>query len=139
MQNAMRGGRGGAEYGGAPASSGGPLQSGAQILSDTMGVDFTAYIRRVVSDTKRNWIPLLPEEIQPPLSKKGITVIRFTIQPDGNISAMTLEGPSGDRSLDLAAWNGIRSEGQFPPLPKAFHGPNLELRFAFYCNEAPPQ
>jgi outer membrane biosynthesis protein TonB len=130
-RNAM-GARG--EYGSPPGSSA-PLQAGAQILSDTMGVDFSSYIRRVVADTQRNWEPLIPEEVEPPLYKKGIVGIRFTILPDGSIGEpMVLETRSGDVALDRAAWNAITSEGQFPPLPKEFHGPKLELRFGFFYN-----
>jgi hypothetical protein len=140
IQNAMRGamnGRSGADLG-APGGQG-PLAGAVQVLSDTQGVDFSAYIRRVVADTKRNWVPLIPEEAQPPISKRGVTWIRFTILPNGQIGAMVLEGPSGDTALDEAAWHGITSEGQYPPLPREFHGPNLELRFGFYCNTPIPQ
>jgi TonB family protein len=136
MQDAMRSarnGRSGADVGNAPGS-GGPLQAGATILSDTEGVDFSDYMRRLHNDIQRNWDPLIPEEVQAPLMKKGITGIRFTILPDGRIGNMILESPSGDRALDEAAWHGITSEGQFPPLPKAFHGPQLELRVGFFYN-----
>ena len=137
MQDLIRGahsGHAGGDYGAAP-SAGGPVQAGAQILSDTMGVDFSAYLRRVVSDTRRNWQPLIPEEVQPPLMKKGVVGIRFTILPGGQIGAMTLETKSGDVALDKAAWYAITSEGAFPPLPHDFHGPQLELRFGFFYNE----
>jgi len=134
IRNAARGGfrQGGPEI--AAPSGGGPLGGAVQVLSDTQGVDFSAYLRRLLSDTKRNWLPLIPEEAQPPILKKGITWIRFTILPNGEIGAMTLEGPSGDTALDHAAWNAITSEGQYPPLPTQFHGPNLTLRLGFYCN-----
>jgi hypothetical protein len=141
LQNAMRdalSGRGGGEYATAPGS-GAPLQAGAEILSDTMGVDFSAYMRQLHHDIQRNWDALIPEEVNPPISKKGITGIRFTILPDGKIGAMILETRSGDVALDHAAWNGITSEGQFPPLPKAFHGPQLELRVGFFYNTPIPQ
>jgi TonB family protein len=121
------------QYGPAPGSSA-PLQAGAEILSDTMGVDFSAYMRRLHADIQRNWDPLIPEEVEPPLRKRGITGIRFSILPDGQIGNMTLETPSGDVALDRAAWNAITSEGQFPPLPKEFHGPLLELRCGFFYN-----
>jgi outer membrane biosynthesis protein TonB len=118
-----------------PTSGNGPVQAGAQILSDTMGVDFSAYLRRIVSDTQRNWDPLIPEEVRPPLMKHGIVGIRFTILPGGQIGAMTLETKSGDVALDKAAWYAITSEGNFPPLPREFKGPQLELRFGFFYNE----
>ena len=49
MQNAMRGALNGRSSG-EPSSPGtaGPLQAGAQILSDTQGVDFSAYMRRLL-------------------------------------------------------------------------------------------
>jgi hypothetical protein len=135
MQQAMRDARGrsGAEYGTAPGASG-PLQAGATILSDTMGVDFSDYMRRLHHDIQRNWDPLIPEEVQPPLLKKGIVGIRFSILPNGQIGAMTLEFKSGDVALDKAAWFAITSEGNFPPLPKEFRGPQLELRVGFFYN-----
>ena len=141
IQDAMRGAissRGGGDYGSSSGSHG-PLQAGTTILSDTMGVDFSAYMRRLHDDIQRNWDPLIPEEVQPPISKKGITGIRFTILPDGKIGSMTLETRSGDVSLDRAAWNGITSEGQFPPLPPQFHGPQLELRVGFFYNIPLPE
>jgi TonB family protein len=138
MQPPLPGGPG--VYGGsAPSPGGKTLGAGAQILSDTQGVDFTAYLRRIIADTKRNWDPLIPEEVQAPLLKKGIVGIRFSILPSGQIGSMTLETPSGDQALDKAAWYAITSEGQFPPLPKEFHGPQLELRFGFFYNLQPPQ
>jgi TonB family protein len=143
LRNAMQAplsGRGGTvDYSGTPSPGGKTLGAGAQILSDTQGVDFTAYLRRIVADTKRNWEPLIPEEVQAPLLKKGIVGIRFSILPSGQIGSMTLETPSGDQALDKAAWWAITSEGQFPPLPKEFHGPQLELRFGFFYNLQPPQ
>ncbi len=108
---------------------------GVQVLSDTQGVDFSDYLRRLQMDVYRNWIPLLPEETEPPLMKQGETFIRFSILPDGRIGSMVLEGSSHDVAIDKAAWGSIISEGQFPPLPKQFHGPNLELRFHYMVNK----
>lgn len=139
MQDLARGARAGrpGEYGpSARPSAAGPLQAGAQILSDTMGVDFTAYMRRLHDDIQRNWDPLIPEEVRPPLYKKGAVGIRFTILPGGEIGNMVLETRSGDVALDKAAWSAITSEGNFPPLPREFHGPQLELRVGFFYNEA---
>ena len=135
LQDAMRGalsGRSGATVG-APGS-GGPLQAGTQILSDIGDWDPSAYMRRLKSDIQRNWDPLIPEEVQAPLLKKGIVGIRFIILRDGQIGDIKLETTSGDVALDKAAWYGITSEGQFPPLPKEYHGQQLELRIGFFYN-----
>jgi hypothetical protein len=114
---------------------GGNVGGGVQVLSDMQGVDFSDYLRRLKMDVYRNWIPLLPEETEPPLLKQGETYIRFTILPDGKIGGMMLEGSSHDVAIDKAAWGSIVSEGQFPPLPAQFHGPNLELRFHYMVNK----
>jgi outer membrane biosynthesis protein TonB len=133
-----------AERGAASAGGGGGFArspskadnlGGVEVLSDMQGVDFSEYLRRLKADIYRNWIPLLPEETQPPLSKSGETYIRFTILPDGRIGAMHLEGSTHDDAINKAAWGSITSEGQFPPLPSKFHGPNLELRFLYLVNE----
>ena len=49
---------------------------------------------------------------------------------------MKLIQPSGDVSLDRAAWTGITASVPFAPLPNEFHGPFLALRFNFYYNLA---
>jgi hypothetical protein len=114
---------------------GGNVGGGVEVLSDMQGVDFNDYLRRLKMEIYRNWIPLLPEETEPPLLKQGETYIRFTILPDGRIGGMTLEGSSHDVAIDKAAWGSIVSEGQFAPLPSQFHGPNLELRFHYMVNK----
>ena len=105
--------------------------AGAEILSDTRGVDFTDYIKRLLRAVRAGWIPLIPEECSPPLNKEGTTLIRFTIEPNGVVSAMHLDDSTHDRAIDKAAWGAITGVGQFGPLPKEFKGPNLELRIQF--------
>jgi TonB family protein len=111
------------------------VQGGAEILSDTQGVNFQPYLQRIIRLIYQQWIPLLPEEARPPLNKRGTTQIRFTINPDGTIAAMNLDGSSHDDALNRAAWGSITGVGQFPPLPKQFHGPNLELRIHYLVNQ----
>jgi hypothetical protein len=139
---AKRGG-GSSDAGPPSASAGSAIQvnipSGAQILSDTMGVDFGPYIKRMMGDMKRNWESLIPDKVKAPELKKGIVCIRFSILPDGKIGTMKLETRSGDVDLDKAAWYAITSEGHFDPLPVEFHGPLLDLRVCFFYNNAPPK
>jgi len=134
-RDALRGG-GGGDYGNGPSQQGG-ANVGTKILSDTQGVDFSRYLQRLLSDVKKNWLPLIPEECHPPLNKKGITGVRFTIQPDGKISAMHLDYSTHDVAIDRAAWGSITGMGQAQPLPREFHGPNLELRIEFQINQDP--
>jgi TonB family protein len=138
QQAAQNRGQGGDLGANAPLSHGG-LNTGVEVLSDTMGVDFAPYLRRILSDIRRTWIPLIPEEARPPLNKQGETLIRFTILPDGRIGEMHLEDSTHDQAIDKAAWGGITGVGQFPPLPGNFKGPQLELRIAFLVNMRPPE
>ncbi len=116
------------------------VQGSVDILSNTMGVDFSHYLQQVIAATKRAWYPIIPEEARPPLNKQGIVQIRFEIYPDGSVHHMILYGPSGDVALDRAAWGGITGATPYPPLPKRFvnlKGKYLALQFNFLYNETP--
>ena len=112
----------GGELGGG-AKNGPTSSGGVQILSDTMGVDFDPYLKRIVYDTERAWWPIIPEVARPPLNKVGRVLIRFKILKDGSVKEMLLEGPSGDVSLDRAAWGGILGASPFPSSPKSSKAP----------------
>lgn len=143
MQNAMhsRGTEGGAQ---APAMGGLPMHPGAgagglQILSDTQGVDFSRWMSAWYYETRRTWDPLIPDEVNPPIRKQGQVLVHFKVLPNGRVmdGSMTLDGRSGDTGLDRAAWGAIQG-ASYPPLPRDFHGPYLELRAWFLYNMEPP-
>ncbi len=126
---------GGADYGGLGGGGrGSSVQGNLEILSDTMGVDFGPYLQRVLHDVRLNWYNLIPEVARPPLMKRGKVSIEFAILKDGSVAGMKLDGPSGDVSLDRAAWGGITASNPFPPLPNEFGGQYLALVFHFYYN-----
>lgn len=104
-----------------------------EILSDTMGVDFGPYLRRLKVVVQRNWDPLIPEVAMPPMMKRGSLVIEFAIMKDGSVQGMRLISSSGDAALDRAAWGAITSS-RFNELPKDFAGDFLKLRARFYYN-----
>lgn len=128
-----RGGVGG-EYGGGPGTLGSPMRSDVEILSDTMGVDFFPYIQRLRTAIMLHWEPLIPEVARSPLAKQGNVRIRFVIGKTGKVEGMVLEGPSGDVSMDRAAWGAIVGSNPFPPLPKEFRGDIFALRVMFQYN-----
>ncbi len=132
---ASRGGYGGAggDYGTA-LPTGGAVRGNMEILSDTMGVDFGPYLARVLNDVRRNWYQLIPEVARAPLMKRGRVAIEFAIMKDGSVAGMRLVDPSGDVSLDRAAWGGITASNPFQPLPGEFRGNYLALRFRFFYN-----
>ena len=143
MQNAMR--SHGSESAQVPMGGGLPMHPGAgtggvQILSPTNGVDFSSWLAAWYYETKRTWDPLIPDEANPPISKQGQVMIRFKVLPNGRLmdGSVVLEGRSGDVALDRAAW-GALTGSSYPPLPREFHGPYIELRAWFLYNMEPPQ
>jgi len=107
-------------------------QSGAlDILSDTQGVDFGPYLKRILQRVRENWYHLIPSSAE---MKKGKLAIEFAITKDGEIADMRLVASSGDRDLDRPAWGSITASNPFPALPSEFTGPFLALRFRFYYN-----
>ena len=126
-----------------PCRSGAPDQ--AEILTDTMGVDFGPYLARIVQTVRQNWYNLMPPSVYPPISKQGKVSIEFVILKDGNVSGMIVRTASGDVALDRAAWMSIKASNPFPPLPKEFvalalqqtKDPYLGLRFFYFYNSQP--
>jgi len=129
------GGGAGGDYG---AGRGGSARTAGnlEVLSDTQGVDFGPYLSRVLQAVRMNWYNIIPEAARPPLLERGKVSIEFAILPDGKVAGMRIISPSGDVSLDRAAWGGITASNPFAPLPSEFHGPYLALRFHFYYNPA---
>jgi hypothetical protein len=113
---------------------------GIEVLSDTQGVDFSSWLARWHWETEHTWDPLIPDEVNAPIYKSGMVAIRFKVLPNGRLmdGSLILEGRSGDVALDRAAW-GALTGSNYPPLPRDFHGPFLELRAWFLYNMKPPQ
>lgn len=140
LRNAARN-RGGGESGGGSLGNGhmrmhpGAGSGGVQVLSDTQGVDFSGWLQRWHYETEKTWDPLIPDEVNAPIYKSGMVAVRFRVLPNGRLmeGSMVLEGRSGDVALDRAAW-GALTGSSYPPLPRDFHGPYLELRAFFLYN-----
>ena len=137
---ANRGGYSGAgqagEFG-SPGRSGAKALDQAEILTDTMGVDFGPYLTRIVQIVKQNWYNLMPPSVYPPILKQGKLSIEFVILKDGKATEMAVRTSSGDVALDRAAWASITASTPFPPLPKEFPGQILGLRFYYFYNLNP--
>jgi outer membrane biosynthesis protein TonB len=145
-KNQNSGGRSGAVIGPMPRSAPSPgggggrgqgagtYGNGYEILTPTEGVDFSDYMKRVVASVRRNWYAVMPESAQ--LGDRGRVALQFRIMRDGSVPTgepTRLLG-SGKEPLDRAAVSAIRSSNPFEPLPPAFSGPYIELRFYFLYN-----
>ncbi len=112
----------------------GYLGGAVQMLTPTEGVDFTNYLARVLASVKRNWYAVMPESAR--LGDQGKVVLQFRILQNGVVPEPepVLMGSSGKEPLDRAAMSSIRASTPFEPLPSAFSGPYIELRFIFLYN-----
>jgi len=120
-----------------PCQSGARALDQAEILTDTMGVDFGPYLTRVVQIVKQNWYNLMPPSVYPPRLQQGKLSIEFVILKDGKTTGMVVHTSSGDVALDRAAWASITASTPLPPLPKKFPGQILGLRFYYFYNLNP--
>ncbi|HXO04005.1 MAG TPA: TonB family protein [Candidatus Sulfotelmatobacter sp.] len=147
IQDAIKQSPGGTTYGGGATIPGGNGRGGGghgpgagtgmQILTDTEGVNFDSYMRRLHDIVLKNWSAVLPESYY--MGDKGIVVITFTIDRNGTIHVTdpVLERTSGKEALDRAVFAAIRSSVPFEPLPSQFKGPFIVLRAAFFYNIQP--
>ena len=124
---------GGGGYGGGGGGQG-YLGGQVEMLTPTEGVDFSTYIARVLASVKRNWYAVMPESAR--LGDQGKVVLQFRIMKNGVVpeAEPVMMGSSGKEPLDRAAASSIRASTPFEPLPTAFSGPYIELRFIFLYN-----
>jgi TonB family protein len=147
MHQALKdGGTAGADFGGGTPSGGGGIGGGGgggggqglggslQMLTPTEGVDFSTYLARVLASVKRNWESVMPESAR--LGDRGRVTLQFRIMRNGVVpeAEPSMVGSSGKDPLDRAAVSSIRASTPFEPLPSAFSGPYIELRFIFLYN-----
>lgn len=128
------GGGEGGDFGLSQGRNGAKTLDQAEILTDTMGVDFGPYLTRITEIVRNNWYNAMPPSVYPPILKQGKLSIEFYILKNGQVSGMQVHLPSGDVALDRAAWASITASNPFPPLPREFPGPNLGLRFYYFYN-----
>jgi outer membrane biosynthesis protein TonB len=123
---------------GVPGGGGhGSAYAGIEMLTPNEGVDFNDYLARVYQSVKRNWFAVMPASVE--LGDKGVVSLQFKITRNGVVpdgEPVKVFG-SGKEPLDRAAISSIRTSNPFEPLPPAFSGPYIELRFTYYYNLQP--
>jgi outer membrane biosynthesis protein TonB len=127
----------GGDYGLSQGQRGFKAMAPAEILTDTMGVDFGPYMTRILQIVRENWYTLMPPSVYPPIRKQGKLALEFVIMKDGSVQGLLRDTTSGDVGLDRAAMASITASTPFPPLPKEFPGKLLGLRFYYFYNLDP--
>jgi TonB family protein len=108
----------------------GKLGSAVELLSDPMGADLRPYLLQVLASVRRNWFPIVRDNI----GWRGVVAVQFAIARDGTVPKLVISGPSGSQPLDRASVAAISASNPFPPLPADFKGGQIRLQFAFKYN-----
>jgi TonB family protein len=104
----------------------GPLQF------DTKGVEFGPWIRRFVSQVRRNWfVPMAA------MSMRGRVVITFNVHRNGALTDVTVVRPSEIDSFNTAAVNALLASNPTTPLPPEYPDDKAFFTVTFYYNESP--
>ena len=105
----------------------GPLQF------DTKGVEFGPWIRRFISQVRRNWfVPMAA------MTMKGRVVITFFVHRNGALTDVTVIRPSEIESFNTAAVNALLASNPTTPLPPEYPDDRAFFTVTFYYNESPP-
>ncbi len=106
---------------------------GPSIQFDTKGVEFGPWIRRFIAQIKRNW--LIPYAA---MAMKGHVAITFYIYKNGNITELTVAGPSNVDAFNRSAFNALAASNPTYPLPPEYPSERAFFTVVFYYNEVPP-
>ena len=105
----------------------GPLQF------DTKGVEFGPWIRRFISQVRRNWfVPMAA------MTMRGRVVITFFVHRNGALTDVTVIRPSEIESFNTAAVNALLASNPTTPLPPEYPDDKAFFTVTFYYNESPP-
>ncbi len=105
----------------------GPLQF------DTKGVEFGPWIRRFVSQVRRNWfVPYAA------MTMRGRVVITFNVHRNGAITDVTVVRPSEIESFNTSAVNALLASNPTAPLPAEYPDDRAFFTVTFFYNESPP-
>jgi TonB family protein len=106
----------------------GPLQF------DTKGVEFGPWIRRFISQVRRNWfVPYAA------MTMRGRVVITFNVHRNGALTDVTVIRPSEIDSFNTAAVNALLASSPTTPLPPEYPDDKAFFTVTFYYNETPAQ
>lgn len=93
-------------------------------LSQDQDIYFIAYMNRLQTKVKSNWI--IPHG-----QNDKTTIIQFTIDKNGKLLRETISKESGDQEFDNIAFNAITQSEPFECLPANITDNDITIRFTF--------
>ena len=111
----------------------GQVQEFGPLQFDTKGVEFGPWIRRFVSQVRRNWfVPYAA------MTMRGRVVITFNVHRNGMLTDVTVIRPSEIESFNTAAVNALLASNPVTPLPPEYPDDKAFFTVTFFYNENPP-
>jgi len=100
------------------------------IQFDSKGVDFGPWLRRFVTQVKRNWF--VP---QAAMSLKGRVVIQFYVLRNGTITDLRVVQTSSIQAFDLSSFNALKMSNPTMPLPDDYPDDRAFFTVTFHYND----
>lgn len=97
------------------------------ILSDTRGVDFGPYLRRLIETFRQSGLAQIPQSALQ--SEQGRVGLVCEILKDGSVPKVRLVASAGSDALDRATADALHALIPFPRLPKGFTGGHMGIEF----------
>jgi len=110
----------------------GQVQNLGPLQFDTKGVEFGPWIRRFVSQVRRNWfVPMAA------MTLRGHVVLTFFVHKNGALTDVQIIRPSAIESFNTAAMNALLASNPTEPLPPEYPADKAFFTVTFYYNENP--
>jgi TonB family protein len=110
----------------------GQVQNLGPLQFDTKGVEFGPWIRRFISQERRNWfVPMAA------MSLRGHVVLTFNVHRNGALTDVQVIQPSSIDSFNTAAMNALLASNPTEPLPPEYPSDKAFFTVTFYYNESP--
>lgn len=110
----------------------GQVQDFGPLQFDTKGVEFGPWIRRFISQVRRNWfVPMAAQTM------RGRVVITFNVHRNGALTDVTVVRPSEIDSFNTAAVNALLASNPTTALPPEYPDEKAFFTVTFYYNESP--
>lgn len=111
----------------------GQMQEFGPLQFDTKGVEFGPWIRRFISQVRRNWfVPMAAQTM------RGRVVITFNVHRNGALTDVTVVRPSEIESFNISAVNALKASNPTTPLPPEYPEDRAFFTVTFFYNENPP-
>jgi TonB family protein len=105
-----------------------PTQSGSPTMAfDSKGVDMGPWIRRFISQVRRNW--MVPRSA---MSCQGNVELTFIVHRDGTIADVAVSKPSNIESFNRASRQAIIASSPAGPIPEQYPDETMKFAVTFF-------